>query len=110
MTICIEVSDTVAFRVSGHINSATGTAQPFDFKLTADRLDTDAIAAAFEDTSVNTTEFLVRVVRDWSGVRAPNGDTVPYSAEALRRLCKIPGVSAVAFKTYLAEVGAKEKN
>ena len=54
--------------------------------------------------------ILADVVEDWSGVRDADDKPLPYSEDALRALCRIPGVAAVAFRTYLAEVGAKEKN
>lgn len=109
MSIKITVSDTVKFKVKGTINDAAGIAQPFDFSLTCLRLDADQIQAKFkaEETVI---DFLVDVVEDWSGVRDDDDKALPYSDAALRQLCKISGVSGVAYKTYLQEVGAKEKN
>lgn len=111
MTIKIIVSDTVGIKVKGTINDAAGVPQPFDFGLTCIRLDAEQIAQRLKSNSdESVTDFLADVVEGWSGVRADNGDNVPYSAETLRQLCKIPGLANLAFATYLAESGAKAKN
>ena len=111
MAIKISVSDTVAFNVKGTINDASGIAQPFSFKLICTRLDQEQITAKLQsDTESKIVDFLCDVVEDWSGVRDDDDKPLPYSDDALRRLCKISGVGAVAFQTYLAEVGAKAKN
>jgi hypothetical protein len=109
MAIKIIVSDTVAFKVKGSINDVSGTAQPFDFKLTCLRLDTDAIEAKLNG-GITVVDFMCDVVEDWSGVRDADDKPLPYSETALRQLFKIAGVAGVAYKTYLQEVGAKEKN
>lgn len=108
MAIKITVSDTVSFKVKGTINDAAGVEQPFDFRLTCLRLDTDQIQAKFK-ADETVIDFLADVVQDWTGVR-DDDKPVPYSDAALRQLCKIPGVSGIAYKSYLQEVGAKEKN
>lgn len=111
MAIKIVVSDTVGFKVRGSINDANGVPQPFDFKLTCLRLDSEQITAKLKgDQDASLADFLADVVEDWSGVRDETDKPVPYSADAMKQLCKIPGVANVAFRTYLAEVGAKEKN
>lgn len=111
MAIKISVSNTVAFNVKGTINDAAGIAQPFSFKLTCIRLEQEQITAKLQsDTESKIVDFLADVIEDWSGVRDDDDKPLPYSEDALRRLCKIGGVGAVAFHTYLAEVGAKAKN
>ena len=111
MSIKIVVSNTVAFSVKGTINDSAGIAQPFSFKLTCLRLEQEQITNKLKaDSESSTVDFLVDVVEDWSGVRDADDKPVSYSEEALRQLCKISGVSAVAFHAYLAEVGAKAKN
>ena len=111
MAIKIIVSDTVGFKVKGSINDAAGTAQPFDFGLTCVRLDNDQIQAKLKDQpEASLVDFMVDVIKDWRGVKAENSTVLPYSADAYRQLCKIPGIAAMAYRTYLGEVGAKEKN
>ncbi len=111
MAIKITVSNTVAFNVKGTINDQTGIPQPFSFKLTCIRLEQEQITNKIKsDTDSSIVEFLADVVEDWSGVRDEEDKPLPYSEDALRKLCKISGVSAVAFHTYLSEVGAKAKN
>jgi hypothetical protein len=112
MAIKIVVSDTVGFKVKGAINDAAGVAQPFDFGLTCSRLDADQIQAKLAPGSDDRTisDFMGELITGWSGVRDPDNKEVPYSIEALRELFKIPGVAGLTLRTYIAEVGAKEKN
>lgn len=111
MGIKIVISNTVRFKVRGTIKDEAGIDQPFDFTLQCMRLDSEQIKARLtSDSDASITDFLADVVEDWSGVRDENDKAVTYSETELRRLCRIPGVAAVAFRTYLSEVGAKEKN
>ena len=111
MAIKIVVSDTVRFGVKGVIRGATGADEPFGFNLTCKRLDSEEIQSrlrAQEDQPL--TDFFAEIVLDWSGVQSETGQPLPYSVENLRALFRIPGTAALAFRTYLSEVGAKEKN
>lgn len=111
MAIKIVISDTVRFKVKGTINGADGSPSPFDFTLTCRRLDAEQLKARLSDgTESSTIDFLLEVVEDWSGVRDAEDAPLPYSEAALRALLKIPGLAAVAFRAYLIESGAKEKN
>ncbi|MFZ2309598.1 MAG: hypothetical protein WAW73_19620 [Rhodoferax sp.] len=111
MAIKIVVSDTVGIKVKGSINDAAGVPQAFDFGLTCKRLDVDQIQAKIKaESDASYTDFMVDVVTGWSAVRDADDKPEPYSEESFRQLCKIPGVAALSFRTYLNEVGAKEKN
>lgn len=111
MAISIVISDTVGFKVKGTINNAAGTPQPFDFNLTAHRLDQDEIQSRLKnDSEGSIIDFVSSVVTGWSGVKDADEKPLEFSEDNLRRLCKIPGVGLIAFRTYIAEVGAKEKN
>lgn len=111
MAIKIVISDTVGFKVKGTINDEKGSAQPFDFSLTCSRLDADQIQAKLKgDSAAPVTDFLVDVIEGWSGVRDAADAPLPYTQDNFRALCKIPGVAGLAFRAYLSEVGAKEKN
>lgn len=111
MAIKIIVEDTVGIKVKGVINNAAGTPQPFDFGLTCHRLDADQIKDKLQNESdASIVDFLVDVITGWSGVRDADNKELPFTESTLRQLCKIPGVAGLAFRTYLAEVGAKEKN
>lgn len=111
MAIKLTVSNKVAFKVKGTINNAAGTAEPFDFGLTCERMDQDQYAAALRDLDGRPiADFLASVTQDWTGVKDDEGKPVPYSEDALRQLCKIPGIAGVMFGAYVAEVGAKAKN
>lgn len=110
--INIEIDDIVQFRVKGTMNTKDGVAKPFDFGLKCERLDTDAFKAATnaEDGEVTMTDFMVRVTRGWLDVRDGSGTPVDFSEEAMRKLCKVPGLAYLMFRTYGVEAGAKEKN
>lgn len=110
MAIKIVVSDTVAFKVKGTINDAEGKPEAFDFRLTCKRLDAEEIKTVVSDNEGTIKEFLQDTITGWSGVQDGNGASLPYSADALAQLLLIPGLSAQIFRTYLAEVGTKEKN
>lgn len=111
MGIKIVISNTVRFKVKGTIKDEAGTDQPFDFSLTCTRLDAEQIQAKLRtDSEASVTDFLIDVVEDWAGVKDADDKALPFSEENLRALCRIPGVASLAFRTYLSEVGAKEKN
>jgi hypothetical protein len=111
MGIKIVISNTVRFKVKGTIKDEAGTDQPFDFALTCMRLDSEQIQAKLRgEGDASVTDFLCDVVEDWSGVKDADDKALPYTEDNLRALCRIPGIAALAFRTYLTEVGAKEKN
>lgn len=111
MAIKISISNTVKFKVKGTIKDEAGIDQPFDFTLTCMRLDADQIQSKLRgESDASVSDFLADVVEDWAGVRDADDKQLPYSEESLRALFRIPGVAGLAFRTYLSEIGAKEKN
>ena len=108
MSICIVISDTVRFAVKGALRGQDGTQKPFDFELTARRLDTDAYQEAIASSSLG--DFLRGVVTDWHKVLDDAGEPVPFGASAFERLLRMPGMASHIFKVYSAEVAVKEKN
>lgn len=111
MAIRISVSNKVKFKVKGTIKDEAGIDQPFDFTLTCKRLTSEQIQSRFQlDGEIRFVEFLSDVVEDWAGVKDDEGQSVPYSVDALRELCLIPGVAAVGYHTYMSESGARAKN
>lgn len=111
MSIKIIISDTVGFKVKGSINDAAGVSQPFDFNLTAQRLDVEQIQTRIAtDSDSSVTDFLASIVEGWSGVRGEDNEALAYNEANFRALCRIPGIAGLVFRTYLSEVGAKEKN
>lgn len=110
MAISLIVSDQVRFKVKGTINDATGAPTPFDFWLTCKRLKAEALQAALKDRDTEIADFMATVVTGWAGVRGQDGDEAAYTPDALAQLLSIPGVAGVAFRAYLSESGAKEKN
>ena len=77
MAIKITISDKVGFAVKGIINDADGKEQPFDFTLTAKRLDEDALNSAqtlLVTDAAKTgnhgaiTDQLIDIITNWAGV------------------------------------------
>lgn len=111
MAIKIVVSNTVGFKVKGSVNDEKGMAQPFHFDLTCVRLNSEQIQEKLKSESeASIIDFMLDVVENWVGVRDADDKVLSYSQDNFRQLCLIPGVARIVFNTYLAEVGAKEKN
>lgn len=111
MSISIVVSPKLKFKVKGTLKNAAGADQPFDFDLTCRRLDVDEIQELKnEDGSYVYADFMADVIDDWSGVKTADNQAIPYSTDSWAALCKIPGVAALAWATFMRENGAKEKN
>jgi hypothetical protein len=113
MAINIIIDDKVTFKVDGTETDAKGVARPFDFSLTALRLDTEALeakqAAQGDQTMI---DFILEVTEDWTGPRDQSGAPVPFSTEALRQLLKRPALAPLCFRRYMLAVAVqgKEKN
>lgn len=111
MAIKIIISDKVGIKVKGSIQNEAGAAQPFDFNLVCQRLDADQITLRLKDDGERSlVDFMLDVTEDWSGVKDADDKPLPFTADNYRALCKIPGLALLAFRTYLTDVGAKEKN
>lgn len=111
MAIKIVISDTLKFTVKGSIKNAAGIDEPFTFQLTTLRLDAEAIQARLQaDNEASLADFFADLVEDWHGVKDADDKPMPYSHAGLKQLFRIPGIAALTFRTYLSEVGAKEKN
>jgi hypothetical protein len=111
MAIKLTIGNKVSFKVKGTINNAAGVAEAFDFSLTCSRMDQDEYSTALRDLDGRPiVDFLATVAEDWSGVKDEDGKAVPFSEDAFRQLCKIPGLPGVIFSTYAIEAGAKAKN
>lgn len=113
MSIKIVVAPKVKFKVKGTFADENGKDVPFDFSLTAKRLDMDQIAeqtAQVAERTNSARDFLVGVIEDWSGVNDADGQAIPFSTDALDSLLKLPGVVLLVFRAFLDNNGAKEKN
>lgn len=86
--------------------------QPPEAKKAADsQPETDSAAAADGSAPpITDFEFIQTVARGWSDVSGPQGP-VEFSADALKRLCNLPGVNATAINAFLnGYEEAAEKN
>lgn len=111
MSISIVIDDKVKFRVKGCIRNGGGADQPFDFGLLCKRLSTDEIdQQKTPEGAFVYADFMASVIEDWYDVKGADKQALPYSPEAWQGLCKMPGVAALAWGSYMRENGAKEKN
>jgi len=110
MSIKIQVSDRVTFRVRGQITDDAGVNQPFDFGLTARRLNVKQLEARMRADDQTVDEFIADIVEDWSAVRDAEDKEVPFSREALAKLLEIPGLSRLILQTFAEESSARAKN
>jgi hypothetical protein len=111
MAIKITISNKVKFKVDGTIKDAEGVDQPFNFSLTCKRLDSEELTKRFADADGSTLlAFLQEVTTDWASVNDDDGQPMPYSAEALSSLLRIPGLAMLVYTKYMTEIGAKAKN
>lgn len=117
MAISIVVSDTVRFKVAGYINNEQGVPQPFDFKLTAQRIkDTEAVQNYWRDMVANgdsisqVTDAMLPYIKGWSGVKDEGGQELPFTEDSFRALMRLPGLALLTNAAFLRECGAKEKN
>lgn len=111
MAINLIIDDKVTFKVEGEERDSKGVIKPFDFQLTARRMDTDALEAKkTAEADQSYTDFMLEVTEDWSGPRDQGGAPVPYSTDVFRQLLKRPGLSALCFRRYMLAVAVKEKN
>lgn len=113
MPIKIAISDKVGFEVKGKYHDEAGKPHSFAFFIVARRLDSDALNNALSDNDALVKEFVKEVACDWKGVADEDGNDIEFSAEALDRLLKTPGIPNLIFNTYLLNVAAtdaKQKN
>lgn len=111
MAIKLVVSDTVKFQVKGVIRNAVGTDEPFNFSLICKRLKSEDIQARFRgEEELLLVDFFASITEDWAGVRDAQDAPAPYNVENLRALFQLPGIASLAFRTYMTECGAREKN
>ena len=70
------------------------------------------IEAAIErgDGEGSLIGFITDIATGWTGVNDGAGKPVEFTADALAKVCRVPGMATLIFKAYTAEVGAKEKN
>lgn len=111
MAINLVIDDKVTFKVKGTETDSKGITVPFDFSLTAIRLDqADMDARRSDNGDQKFDEFLLDVVQDWSGVFDDNKKQVPFDRELFKRLMQRAGLAVMAFRAYVSAIAVKEKN
>ena len=111
MSFKLIVRNTVSVPVKGVISDEAGKPERFEFRLQCRRMGADDLKATIsKDSERSVIDFMADVVQGWSGVMDDSGAAVPFDDDAARRLFDIAGVANLAFSSYLAENGAKEKN
>lgn len=84
------------------------------FEASFVRLDNDGFKALMDEVrekKLPDAELVPRIVNDWRNVADATGQLVPFSAAALARLCKLPGVPGAIVRAFLdSHVKAGEGN
>ncbi|WP_027469173.1 hypothetical protein [Deefgea rivuli] len=82
------------------------------FKVAFKRLPAEQLAQRTSpDATESVNDFLANVIADWQGVADESGEPLAYSANNLRYVLSVPGMSQLLFARYLTEVGnLREKN
>lgn len=109
MAIKIVLSSLVKFRVKGELNDEKGNKQTVDFSLTCERHAADQWPSIFKEGEKLSVGF-ASITKDWGDVQDEEGKPVPYSADALDQLFRIPGVAQLSYVAYVTESGVKAKN
>lgn len=87
----------------------------FSFTLEAQRREQDEITSRMAENEYKFREALLALdcFTGWSGQRlvlGADGNPAEFSVEAFTAMLSVPMVAKIVYQTYLAEVGAKEKN
>jgi hypothetical protein len=110
MAFKLVARNAVLVPVRGTITDETGKAERFDFTLTCRRLPATELAQTLKSTERTVYDFLADVIEGWTGVLDADGHPVPCTPDNIAALLDQPGVGVLAYKAYLEEHGAKEKN
>ena len=102
--------ETVTWPVHVRIPADGGKTLKATFDAEFVLLNQDAIDATLADAG-DDVEFICNVVVGWSGVQDEEGNELPFSHDACRRMAKIPYVRRAMMKAFWdATLGAVEKN
>lgn len=110
MSVLIEIDDLVRFPVTGNIVDATGQSTDFEFEVDMRRLAQEEFDKECAGQFVDTHAKVVREARGWSGVMSREGEAVPFTAQALARFLKIPGMANLIWVAYCSHAGVQAKN
>jgi len=70
--------------------------------LLSDVATSTPAAADAEPQSASTARRLGRVIADWRGVAAENGEALAFSLENFQALLRVPNVGAAVGRSYIA--------
>lgn len=110
MTVLIEVDDVVRVPVEGQLVDKSGQRVDFSFKIDMHRMSQDEFDKELSNPGIDTKTLVTREARGWDEVLNREGDPVPYSAEALQRFLRIPGMTNMVWVAYASHAGVQAKN
>nr|WP_182312380.1 hypothetical protein [Comamonas testosteroni] len=110
MTVLIEVDDVVRVPVEGQLVDKSGQRVDFSFKIDMRRLTQDEFDKELTNPGIDTKTLVTREACGWDEVLNREGDPVPYSAEALQRFLRIPGMTNMVWVAYANHAGVQAKN
>lgn len=110
----IDLSPSYFWPVAFSLPKPDGGHQPCTFDAEFKRLDTDQIGELqkrVQAEQMSDAAIATEIVSGWRGVTDRSGSTVAYSAGALAKLLKIPGVASAVVAAFFASLlPAAEKN
>lgn len=110
MAFQLKARNSVIVPVRGTITDDTGKVERFDFSLTCRRLPARELAQTLKSSERTVYDFLGEVIEGWSGVLDADGNPIACTPDNVAALLDQPGIGVIAYKAYLEEHGAKEKN
>lgn len=109
MAFKLAVPDVLHVPVAGSYSAEDGAKVKFDFVLLCKRLNQTEISEVMKNQDESVLEFLQKVSTGWAEVLDDSGDALPFSADNLNAVLEQPGMSALCFGAYMAEIGVKSK-
>lgn len=106
------IGNTVHVPVKFAVNDG-GVLKEFSFELICNRLLQDEVRKRTESNDEKVDDFLRSITTGWIGqalVVEEDGSFSPFSPSTFDVMLSLPGVSAVFFRSYIKEVGVREKN
>lgn len=110
MAIEIQIDDAVRFPVKGKIFDAEGREREFHFEMDMQRMDQDQFDKELSNVQITVRGLVERLAMGWDGVKAKDGEDVPFSNAALKQLLRIPGLCNLIWVAYCEFAGARAKN
>lgn len=103
-------SATIRVPVIGTVASEDGKPVKFSFSLQCKRLQQPEIDEMLKDPSAPMEGFIRAFTTGWHDVIGDDDQPLEFTDENFSTVLNQPGMRALCFSAFLAEVGVKQKN